>query len=41
MDIVKAKKPTTTIGADVGRWDGKPRASGIAIEIKKPHSLVK
>lgn len=29
------------IGADIGRWDGKPKASGIAIEIKKPTSLVK
>jgi hypothetical protein len=30
-------KPTKIdIGADVGKWDGKPRPSGIAIEIKKP-----
>jgi hypothetical protein len=36
MDIVKSKtiKPVATIGADVGRWDGKPRAIGIAINIK-------
>jgi hypothetical protein len=35
-------KPTKKeIGADIGRWDGKPKSSGIAIEIKKATSLVK